>query len=156
RWTALLFAVGSFGSGIAESLTTFSVWRFLGGIAVGAASVIAPAYIAEVAPARIRGRLGSLQQLAIVLGIFLALAVNDLIAHAAGSPDAPFWFGVPAWRWMFWVEVAPAILYGAGAFFVPESPRYLVTRGREKAAEEVLVRIGEPDAASRVAEIRES
>ena len=89
RWTALLFAVGSFGSGIAESLVTFSVWRFLGGIAVGAASVIAPAYIAEVAPARIRGRLGSLQQLAIVLGIFLALAINDVIAHAAGSPDAP-------------------------------------------------------------------
>ena len=156
RWTALLFAVGSFGSGVAESLVTFSVWRFLGGIAVGAASVIAPAYIAEVAPARIRGRLGSLQQLAIVLGIFLALAINDVIAHAAGSPDAPFWFGVPAWRWMFWVEVFPAILYGAGAFFVPESPRYLVTRGREKAAEEVLARIGEPDPAGRVAEIRES
>jgi len=156
RWTALLFAVGSFGSGVAESLVTFSVWRFLGGIAVGAASVIAPAYIAEVAPARIRGRLGSLQQLAIVLGIFLALAINDVIAHAAGSPDAPFWFGVPAWRWMFWVEVLPAIVYGAGAFFVPESPRYLVTRGREKAAEEVLARIGEPDPAGRVAEIRES
>ena len=156
RWTALLFAAGSFGSGIAESLVTFSVWRFLGGIAVGAASVIAPAYIAEVAPARIRGRLGSLQQLAIVLGIFLALAINDVIAHAAGSPDAPFWFGVPAWRWMFWVEVLPAIVYGAGAFFVPESPRYLVTRGREKAAEEVLARIGEPDPAGRVAEIRES
>ena len=156
RWTALLFAVGSFGSGVAESLVTFSMWRFLGGIAVGAASVIAPAYIAEVAPARIRGRLGSLQQLAIVLGIFLALAINDVIAHAAGSPDAPFWFGVPAWRWMFWVEVLPAILYGAGAFFVPESPRYLVTRGREKAAEEVLARIGEPDPARRVAEIRDS
>ena len=156
RWTALLFAVGSFGSGVAESLVTFSVWRFLGGIAVGAASVIAPAYIAEVAPARIRGRLGSLQQLAIVLGIFLALAINDVIAHAAGSPDAPFWFGVPAWRWMFWVEVLPAIVYGAGAFFVPESPRYLVTRGRERAAEEVLARIGEPDPAGRVAEIRES
>ena len=156
RWTALLFAVGSLGSGVAESLVTFSMWRFLGGIAVGAASVIAPAYIAEVAPARIRGRLGSLQQLAIVLGIFLALAINDVIAHAAGSPDAPFWFGVPAWRWMFWVEVLPAIVYGAGAFFVPESPRYLVTRGREKAAEEVLARIGEPDPAGRVAEIRES
>ena len=156
RWTALLFAVGSFGSGVAESLVTFSVWRFLGGIAVGAASVIAPAYIAEVAPARIRGRLGSLQQLAIVLGIFLALAINDVIAHAAGSPDAPFWFGVPAWRWMFWVEVLPAIVYGAGAFFVPESPRYLVTRGREKAAEEVLARIGEPDPARRVVEIRDS
>ena len=156
RWTALLFAAGSFGSGIAESLITFSIWRFLGGIAVGAASVIAPAYIAEVAPARIRGRLGSLQQLAIVLGIFLALAINDLIAHTAGSPDAPFWLGVPAWRWMFWVEVLPSALYGGGAFFVPESPRYLVTRGREKEAAAVLARIGEPEPAARVAEIRES
>ena len=73
KLTALLFAASSIGSGIAESLLTFSTWRFLGGIAVGAASVIAPAYIAEVAPARIRGRLGSLQQLAIVTGIFLAL-----------------------------------------------------------------------------------
>lgn len=156
RWTALLFAAGSFGSGIAESLVTFSAWRFLGGIAVGAASVIAPAYIAEVAPARMRGRLGSLQQLAIVIGIFLALAVNDLIAHTAGSPDAPFWLGVPAWRWMFWVEILPSVLYGAGAFFVPESPRYLVTRGREEAAVAILARIGEPSPAQRVAEIHRS
>ena len=156
RWTALLFAAGSFGSGIAESLVTFSAWRFAGGIAVGAASVIAPAYIAEVAPARMRGRLGSLQQLAIVIGIFLALAVNDLIAHTAGSPDAPFWLRVPAWRWMFWVEILPSVLYGAGAFFVPESPRYLVTRGREAAAAAVLARIGEPKPADRVAEIHRS
>ena len=144
RITALLFGVSSLGSGFAESLLVFSTWRFLGGIAVGAASVIAPAYIAEVAPARIRGRLGSLQQLAIVLGIFLALAVNDLIAHTAGSPDAPFWFGVPAWRWMFWVEVIPSVLYGLGAFFVPESPRYLVARGRASDAARVLAQSASP------------
>ena len=119
----------------------------------GAASVIAPAYIAEVAPARLRGRLGSLQQLAIVLGIFLALAINDLIAHAAGSPDAPFWLGAPAWRWMYWVEVAPSLAYGFGAFLVPESPRYLVARRRAKEAAAVLSRIGEPDVPGRVAEI---
>ncbi|HEX4438448.1 MAG TPA: sugar porter family MFS transporter, partial [Thermoanaerobaculia bacterium] len=107
-------------------------------------------------PARMRGRLGSLQQLAIVLGIFLALAANDLIAHAAGSPDAPFWLGVAAWRWMFWVEILPAVLYGAGAFVVPESPRYLVTRGREEAAAAVLARTGEPSPGERVAEIHRS
>ncbi len=152
-WTAAVFAVSSMGSGFAESLGSFSAWRFLGGIAVGAASVIAPAYIAEVAPARIRGRLGSLQQLAIVLGIFLALSVNDLIAHAAGSPDAPFWFGVPAWRWMFWVEAIPSIAYGLGALFIPESPRHLVARGRAAKAAEVLERIGETDVSARIQEI---
>ena len=152
--TALLFAVSSFGSGIARSLETFAAWRFAGGIAVGAASVIAPAYIAEVAPARLRGRLGSLQQLAIVTGIFLALAVNDLIAHRAGSPDAAFWFGAPAWRWMFWVEVLPSVVYGLGAMIVPESPRHLVAAGRAEEAAAVLSRIGDPDVPERVREIR--
>jgi MFS transporter, SP family, sugar:H+ symporter len=156
RVTALLFAASSIGSGIAESLLSFSVWRFLGGIAVGAASVIAPAYIAEVAPARIRGRLGSLQQLAIVTGIFLALAINDLIAHTAGSPDAPFWFGIPAWRWMFYVEVLPAVVYGLAAFFLPESPRFLVKSGRAPEAAAVLAKIGEPDVPERVREIQQT
>ena len=156
KWTALLFAASSIGSGIAESLLSFSIWRFLGGIAVGAASVIAPAYIAEVAPARIRGRLGSLQQLAIVTGIFLALGVNDLIAHTAGSPDAPFWFGIPAWRWMFYVEVFPAVVYGLAAFFLPESPRYLVKSGRASEAATVLAKIGEPDVPDRIREIQQT
>ena len=156
RWTALLFAASSIGSGVAESLLSFSIWRFLGGIAVGAASVIAPAYIAEVAPARMRGRLGSLQQLAIVVGIFLALAVNDLIAHTAGSPDAPFWFGIPAWRWMFFVELLPSVVYGLAAFFLPESPRFLVKSGREAAAAGVLGKIGDPDVPLRIREIHQT
>ena len=156
KLTALLFAASSIGSGIAESLLAFSTWRFLGGIAVGAASVIAPAYIAEVAPARIRGRLGSLQQLAIVTGIFLALGVNDLIAHTAGSPDAPFWFGIPAWRWMFYVEVLPAVVYGLAAFFLPESPRFLVKSGRAPQAAAVLTKIGDPDVPDRIREIQQT
>jgi sugar porter (SP) family MFS transporter len=156
KWTALLFAASSIGSGIAESLVSFSIWRFLGGIAVGAASVIAPAYIAEVAPARMRGRLGSLQQLAIVIGIFLALAVNDLIAHTAGSPDAPFWFGLPAWRWMFFVELIPSMVYGLAAFFLPESPRFLVKSGRDQAATTVLAKIGDPDVPARIKEIHQT
>jgi sugar porter (SP) family MFS transporter len=156
KWTALLFGASSIGSGLAESLLTFSAWRFLGGIAVGAASVIAPAYIAEVAPARIRGRLGSLQQLAIVTGIFLALAINDLIAHTAGSPDAPFWFGIPAWRWMFFVELLPSVVYGLAAFLLPESPRYLVKAGRVPEAAAVLGKIGEPDVPGRIHEIQQT
>ncbi|HEY1434586.1 MAG TPA: sugar porter family MFS transporter [Thermoanaerobaculia bacterium] len=156
KLTALLFAASSIGSGIAQTLWAFSAWRFLGGIAVGAASVIAPAYIAEVAPARMRGRLGSLQQLAIVTGIFLALAVNDLIAHTAGSPDSPFWFGVPAWRWMFWVEVLPSVVYGLGAFFVPESPRHLVATGQAPEAARVLSRIGETDVPARIEDIQKT
>jgi SP family sugar:H+ symporter-like MFS transporter len=156
KWTALLFGASSIGSGLAESLLSFSIWRFLGGVAVGAASVIAPAYIAEVAPARIRGRLGSLQQLAIVTGIFLALAVNDLIAHTAGSPEAPFWFGIPAWRWMFFVELLPSVVYGLAAFLLPESPRFLVKSGRVADATTVLAKIGDPDVPGRIREIQQT
>ena len=156
KWTALLFAASSIGSGVAESLLRFSLWRFLGGIAVGAASVIAPAYIAEVAPARMRGRLGSLQQLAIVVGIFLALGVNDLIAHTAGSPEAPFWFGIPAWRWMFFVELLPSVVYGLAAFSLPESPRFLVKSGRESDAAAVLGKIGDPNVPDRIREIQQT
>jgi MFS transporter, SP family, sugar:H+ symporter len=97
-----LFLISAIGSGIAVSIADFMMWRLVGGIAVGAASVIAPAYIAEVSPAHLRGRLGSLQQLAIVTGIFAALLSNYFIAVGAGSAIAPLWFGIPAWRWMFW------------------------------------------------------
>ncbi len=99
--TAGLFTISGIGSGLAFGLADFIFWRFVGGVAIGAASVIAPAYIAEVSPAHLRGRLGSLQQLAIVIGIFIALLGDYFIAVAAGSADNPFWFGLPAWRWMF-------------------------------------------------------
>lgn len=153
---AVLFLASSIGSGMPFSIWDFIVWRTIGGIAVGVASVIAPAYIAEVSPAQLRGRLGSLQQLAIVVGIFIALLSNYLIALGAGGSAAnPFWFGIPAWKWMFWSEAPAAILYGIGALLVPESPRYLVANKRYEEATSVLEKIlGRSAAASKVEEIR--
>jgi sugar porter (SP) family MFS transporter len=149
-----LFLISAIGSGLASGIIDFSVWRLLGGVAVGAASVIAPAYIAEVAPAHLRGRLGSLQQLAIVVGIFIALLCDYFIAVAAGSAESPFWFGVAAWRWMFWTEIPPALLYGIGAFLIPESPRYLVAQGNETQAARVLAKVEGGDVERKVADIR--
>ena len=153
---AVLFTVSAIGSGASFGLADFIFWRILGGIAVGAASVIAPAYIAECSPAEMRGRLGSLQQLAIVTGIFVALLGDYAIASAAGSAEAPFWFGAAAWRWMFWTAAPPAIIYGVCALIIPESPRYLVARGRHAEARIVLARIIGPDASAKVEEISQT
>lgn len=153
---SVLFTVGTLGSGLAFGLVDFSIWRLLGGIAVGIASVIAPAYIAEISPAHLRGRLGSLQQLAIVLGIFSALLVDYGIAAAAGSAENPFWLGLGAWRWMLLSELPVAILYGVGALMIPESPRYLVAKHRDDKARAVLRSIIGRGAAEKVVEIRES
>jgi sugar porter (SP) family MFS transporter len=153
---AVLFLVQSFGAGLAFSIVDFSIWRFVGGIAVGAASVIAPAYIAETSPAELRGRLGSFQQLAIVLGIFLAALADFAIAAAAGGANQITLFGLPAWRWMFIAEAVPALVYLVGALQIPESPRYLVARGRNAEARHVLAEIlgGTRQADERAAEIR--
>ncbi|MGZ8996089.1 MAG: sugar porter family MFS transporter [Rhodospirillales bacterium] len=150
---SIMFAASAIGSGVPIGLYDFIAWRVLGGIAVGAASVIAPAYIAECSPAEMRGRLGSLQQLAIVVGIFVALLSNYAIAGIAGSASAPFWFGLEAWRWMFWSEFPAAVMYGVFAFVIPESPRYLVAQGRDDDAHQVLLRIVGERATHRVAEI---
>jgi MFS transporter, SP family, sugar:H+ symporter len=152
--TAGLFLVSAAGSGAALSPWDLSAWRLLGGIAIGAASVVAPAYIAEIAPAHLRGRLGSLQQLAIVLGIFVALLGDYAIATRAGSAASPFWLGVAAWRWMFWSAIPPALLYGIGALLIPESPRYLAARGRDGEALAVLRRIVGAGAEVKLVEIR--
>ncbi len=154
---SVMFTLSAIGSGIAFGIWDFIFWRALGGIGVGLASVITPAYIAEVAPAHLRGRLGSLQQLAIVVGIFLALLCDYFIALAAGgSAEAPFWFGVSAWRWMFWSEIPPAILYGVAAVMIPESPRYLVARGREQEAAIVLAKVEGGDVQAKVQDIRQT
>jgi sugar porter (SP) family MFS transporter len=152
---AILFVVQSFGAGLAVTIVDFSLWRFVGGIAVGAASVIAPAYIAESSPAELRGRLGSFQQLAIVLGIFVAALSDFVIATVAGGADSLSLLGLPAWRWMFIAEAIPALVYLVGALQIPESPRYLVARGRMTEARQVLAGIvGAAGAAGRAAEIR--
>ncbi|MGM7670642.1 sugar porter family MFS transporter [Microbacterium sp. A93] len=152
---AILFFVSAFGSGLAFGVIDLIVWRVIGGLGVGAASVIAPAYIAEVSPAKVRGRLGSLQQLAIVTGIFTALLSNALLASIAGSAASILWFGIEAWRWMFMVEAIPAVVYGVMALRLPESPRFLVARGRIDEASRVLYDFtGELDVNLKIEEIR--
>ncbi|BBD68171.1 sugar transporter [Nostoc commune NIES-4072] len=153
---SVLFTISAIGSGIALGIWDFIFWRLLGGIAVGAASVIAPAYIAECSPSHLRGRLGSLQQLAIVVGIFIALLCDYFIAVSAGSAESPFLFGIAAWRWMFWTEIPPALLYGMSALMIPESPRYLVAQGREPEAANVLTKILGGDVLTKIEEIRQT
>ncbi len=135
---SILFLASALGSGLAFGIWDLVLWRVLGGLAVGAASVIAPAYIAEVSPSKFRGRLGSLQQLAIVTGIFTALLTGQLFAGAAGGASEELWLGLEAWRWMFMAEAVPALVYGLAALRLPESPRYLVGRGKDTEAAEVL------------------
>jgi MFS transporter, SP family, sugar:H+ symporter len=154
--SSIFFTLSAIGSGMPFGIWDFIFWRGLGGVAVGIASVIAPAYIAEVAPADQRGRLGSLQQLAIVVGIFMALLVDYFIAASAGSAEAPFWFGVDAWRWMFWSEIPPAIFYGAAALMIPESPRFLIAQKRYEEAAEVLEKVVGGNVNAKVEEIRQT
>jgi SP family sugar:H+ symporter-like MFS transporter len=157
RAAAVLFLIGAVGSGLAGSLVILVVFRVIGGVAVGIASVIAPTYIAEIAPARIRGRLGSLQQLAIVTGIFLALLVDYALATAAGGAASNLGLGLEAWRWMFIAMVVPALLYGGLAFTIPESPRYLVAKRRLDEARSVLRRVlGSIDLDAKVEQIKQT
>jgi sugar porter (SP) family MFS transporter len=149
-----LFILSAVGSGAAGSLWILGIWRLVGGVAVGMASVLAPAYIAEISPAHLRGRLGSLQQMAIVIGIFSALMGDYALATHAGSASAVSWWGFAAWRWMFWSEIPAALLYGIGALLIPESPRHLVARGREQEALAVLRGIVGDTAPSKLVEIR--
>ncbi|MDT0180116.1 sugar porter family MFS transporter [Microbacterium sp. ARD31] len=137
---ATLFIISALGCGFAFGIWDLSFWRIVGGLGVGAASVIAPAYIAEVSPPAQRGRLGSLQQMAIVIGIFVALLTDAAIVAAAGSASSPWLFGIDAWRWMFLSELVPAVLYGLLALTIPESPRYLIAQGEVARAKKVLTR----------------
>jgi MFS transporter, SP family, sugar:H+ symporter len=154
--SAVFFVWGSWGSGVAHGSLEFILYRFMGGLAVGAASIICPAYISEIAPSEIRGRLSSLQQLAIVLGLFFAFLSNYLFVGAAGTAGSTFWFGFQAWQWMFWAEIIPAVLFFIGLLFIPESPRYLVAANRQDTAQKVLARLGHPDPAKKVREIQET
>lgn len=138
---ALFLALSALGSGLVSGVASLVFWRLVGGIGVGMASVIAPTYIAEVSPAAVRGRLGSLQQLAIVLGIFAALLSDAWLAGTAGGAAQPLWMGLAAWRWMFLVAVVPALIYGSLVLGVPESPRHLVAKGRLAEAHDVLRRV---------------
>lgn len=154
---AVFFIVSAWGSGIAGSSLEFVIYRFLGGLAVGAASVMSPAYISEVAPAHMRGRLSSIQQVAIIAGLTMAFFSNYLLAQFAGSALNDLWLGFEAWRWMFWIELAPATLFLVLLLVIPESPRFLVAKGKTEKAEGILARItGRGRAAQKVKEIQDS
>jgi len=152
-----LFIASALGSGAAGSALVLALARFLAGVAVGAASVLSPAYISEVTPAHIRGRLASAQQVMIISGLTGAFLVNYYLAGAAGSSLGLFWGGYPAWRWMFWVQAGPALLFLVSLLLIPESPRFLVAKGRSEDARAVLARLlGAGAAASKLAEIQSS
>ena len=138
KLSAASFFICGLGAGLASSIWMFIVFHLICGIGIGFSSVAAPAYIAEISPPRFRGRLGSLQQLAIVCGIFGALALTWLPFHLAGGSDKPLWLGLAAWRWTFFSELILALLYFALLFTISESPRYLVARQQLSQARQVL------------------
>ena len=155
---AVLFFISGIGAGLPWDIWSLTFFRLVGGLAVGAASVIAPAYIAEVSPSQMRGRLGSLQQMAIVVGIFAALLTDYALAAAAGGASGKLWLGLEAWRWMFISEALPALIYGVFAGLIPESPRYLVAKQRIVEAAHVLRHFvsRKPPPEVKIAEIQQS
>jgi SP family sugar:H+ symporter-like MFS transporter len=144
---AALFLLSALGAGAAWSSASFIVARVLGGFAVGAASVMSPAYIAEVASARYRGRLATVQQIAIISGLFCAFLSNYLLAKAAGVSTGALWLGQAAWRWMFWMQTLPSLAFLLLLLSIPESPRYLMVKKRKDDALAVLTRLYGADGA---------
>lgn len=145
--SAAIFLLSAYTTGAFNVYSWFIVARFIGGVAIGIASALSPMYIAEVAPAHIRGKLVTLNQMTIVLGILAAQIVNMLIAEpmpdgitTAGIVET--WNGQMGWRWMFWAEAFPAGLFLIMACFIPESPRWLTLVGRIERAESVFFKIG--------------
>ena len=132
--SAVIFAFSSVATALPNGLGEFVAARVVAGVAIGIASMLAPLYIAEVSPAAIRGRLVSMNQLAIVLGILVSYLVGWAMAG----------LGEGSWRWMFAVAAVPSLLFFGALFFVPESPRWLVKEGRRDEAAQVLARLGEP------------
>ncbi|MFI2186121.1 sugar porter family MFS transporter [Streptomyces sioyaensis] len=138
---AVLFTVSAVGSALPFALWDLAFWRVIGGFAIGMASVIGPAYIAEVSPSAYRGRLGSFQQAAIVVGIAISQLVNWGILNLADGQQRGKIAGLEAWQWMLGVMVVPAVLYGLLSFVIPESPRYLISVGKLPRAKEVLAEV---------------
>jgi MFS transporter, SP family, xylose:H+ symportor len=134
-WLALLYLVSAVGSALAWDWYSLVFFRFIGGLGVGGASVVSPMYIAEISPARMRGRLVALAQFNIVMGMLLAFFSNYLIAGLVTDVDLE-------WRWMFGVEAFPALAFYFLIFRTPRSPRWLVAKGREEEARQVLERVG--------------
>jgi sugar porter (SP) family MFS transporter len=160
--SAFLFAVTSIGNALASNFTVFVLWRIAGGVAIGLASNLSPLYIAEVAPAQLRGRLVSINQLTIVIGILLAQFINWFLVRnlPPGSSEeflANSWYGQTGWRWMFALTATPALVFFAGMFLVPESPRWLVKNGQSGPAHSILARIsGEAYATAQITQIQKT
>lgn len=146
-WVAALFFVTSIGTSVAPSFATFVLARFIGGLAVGGASILSPMYVAEVSPPSLRGRMGTLYQLSIVVGILISYCINYLLRNA----------GAANWRWMFVAGVVPSVIFFLLLLRAPETPRYLFLAGREGEGVAILERIaGRSSAESEAAEIRAS
>jgi SP family sugar:H+ symporter-like MFS transporter len=157
RLAALLFLIGALVQGFAHVQPLFVIARIVGGMAVGAASVLSPAYISEVAPANIRGRMTTVQQIMVITGLTAAFLVNYFLANAAGASTNIFWGGLEAWRWMYLMQALPAAVFLIALFFIPESPRFLVSKGRHEQAGVVLARLfGQTVATAKLEEIRAS
>ena len=151
--SAVLFAISALGAAIPRSLTEFVIARVLGGFGIGAASLVSPLYIAEVSPARVRGRLVSVNQLAIMSGMVVVYFVNAWIAGRGGAA----WNVASGWRWMFAAGLLPALLFFGLLFTVPESPRWLTKQGRGGEAVAVLTKVGgAAHAAAEMAEIEDA
>lgn len=151
--SAVFFIISAWGSGVSTNSLIFVTYRILGGLAVGGASVMAPAYISEIAPARYRGALATVQQIAIISGLFISFLSNYLLSKTSGSATNRFWLDFETWRWMFWMELAPATIFLVSLFLIPMSPRYLVARGSKEKALHVLTRLYGHNGESKLQEI---
>jgi SP family sugar:H+ symporter-like MFS transporter len=152
--SSVCFTISALGAGLAQNSIQFIIVRVLGGLAVGAASVLAPAYISEVTPAKYRGTLSSIQQIAIISGLFASFLSNFILAKVAGGSTVVLALGFEAWRWMFWMMTIPSIVFFFSLLFIPESPRFLVASGKKDKALKVLTRLmGAEDAQAKLAEI---
>jgi SP family sugar:H+ symporter-like MFS transporter len=157
RVAAVLFLGGALVQGFAHDHNIFVIARIIGGMAVGAASVLSPAYISEVAPANIRGRMTTVQQVMIITGLTAAFLVNYYVTSVAGVSTNKIWADIEAWRWMYLMQAVPAAVFLVALFFIPESPRYLVSKGRNEQALAVLTSLSGPNAAAaKLAEIQGS
>jgi sugar porter (SP) family MFS transporter len=155
---ALMFLISAIGTAVPLDIWTFVVFRFLGGVGIGIASISTPMYIAEITPAHVRGRIVSVNQIAIAGGIALTAFVNYFIAHSRGDLTeavAQAWLTQTGWRWMFASGIVPAVLFALLLIPIPESPRWLIERGREDKARTILGKVGGSEfAAAESASIR--
>jgi sugar porter (SP) family MFS transporter len=148
---ALMFLTSAIGTAVPDDITTFIIFRIIGGLGIGIASISTPMYIAEITPAHIRGRMVAVNQIAIVAGIAGTAFINYLIVRSQGDPALPAnqeWIIKTGWRWMFATGIAPSLLFAALLMPIPESPRWLIERGRGEKARRILEKIAGPEFAA--------